>query len=89
MVSTQLKIMSQIGSFSRVGLKIKNIWKHHLDVESEKILPSWLFFERYEKEDKLILAKSWYFTNLHFPEIKEISLTIRYLLGFWVAWGAL
>ena len=30
MVSTHLKNISQIGSFPQVGVKIKNIWKHHL-----------------------------------------------------------
>ena len=29
-VSTHLKNISQIGSFPQVGLKIKNIWNHHL-----------------------------------------------------------
>ena len=31
-VSTPLKNISQIGSFPQVGLKIKNIWNHHLVV---------------------------------------------------------
>ena len=31
MVSTRLKNISQIGSFPRVGVKMKNIWNHHLD----------------------------------------------------------
>ena len=30
MVSTHLKNISQLGSFSQVGMKIKNIWNHHL-----------------------------------------------------------
>ena len=30
MVSTQLKNISQIGSFPQVGVKIKNLWNHHL-----------------------------------------------------------
>ncbi len=30
MVSTHLKNISQIGSFPQVGVKIKNIWNHHL-----------------------------------------------------------
>ena len=29
-VSTHLKNISQIGSFPQVGMKIKNIWNHHL-----------------------------------------------------------
>ena len=32
MVSTHLKNISQIGSFSQVGVKIKNIWNHHLEL---------------------------------------------------------
>ena len=31
MVSTHLKNISQIGSFPQVGMKIKNLWNHHLD----------------------------------------------------------
>ena len=30
-VLTHLKNISQIGSFPQIGMKIKNIWKHHLD----------------------------------------------------------
>ena len=30
--STHLKTISQIGSFPQVGMKIKNIWNHHLDL---------------------------------------------------------
>ena len=30
-VSTHLKNISQIGSFPQVGMKIKNVWNHHLD----------------------------------------------------------
>ena len=30
-VSTHLKNISQIGSFPQVGVKMKNIWNHHLD----------------------------------------------------------
>ena len=30
MVSTHLKNISQIGSFPQVGVKIKDIWNHHL-----------------------------------------------------------
>ena len=30
MVSTQLKNISQNGSFPQVGVKIKNLWNHHL-----------------------------------------------------------
>ena len=30
MVSTHLKNISQIGSFPQVGMKIRNIWNHHL-----------------------------------------------------------
>ena len=35
MVSTQLKNVSQIGSFPQVGVKIKNIWNHHLENHEE------------------------------------------------------
>ena len=31
MVSTHLKSISQIGPFPQIGMKIKNIWNHHLD----------------------------------------------------------
>ena len=39
MVSTQLKNISQIGSFPQIGVKIKNLWNHHLD---NNTLPSFL-----------------------------------------------
>ena len=29
-VSTSLKNISKIGSFPQIGVKIKNIWNHHL-----------------------------------------------------------
>ena len=29
-VSTHFKNISQIGSFPQIGVKIKNIWNHHL-----------------------------------------------------------
>ena len=32
MVSTHLKNISQTGSFPQVGVKIKNIWNHYLDL---------------------------------------------------------
>ena len=31
-VSTPLKHISQIGSFPQIGVKIKNVWNHHLDL---------------------------------------------------------
>ena len=31
MVSTHLKIFSQMGNLPQVGVKIKNVWNHHLD----------------------------------------------------------
>ena len=34
-VSTPLKNISQIGSFPQVGVKIKNIWNHHLVLDKE------------------------------------------------------
>ena len=36
-VSTPLKNMSQIGSFFQVGVKIKNIWNHHLENHVVKV----------------------------------------------------
>ena len=32
-LSTRLKNISQIGSFPQVGMKIKHMWNHHLDME--------------------------------------------------------
>ena len=31
-VSTHLKNISQTGSFSQVGMKIKNVWNHHPEI---------------------------------------------------------
>ena len=36
MVSTPLKNISQNGNLPQVGVKIKNIWNHHLDIVSWK-----------------------------------------------------
>ena len=36
MVSTQLKNISQIGSFPQVGVNIKYVWNHHLVIFSSK-----------------------------------------------------
>ena len=38
MVSTQLKNISQIGSFPQVGVKIRNLWNHHLDMPAGVVL---------------------------------------------------
>ena len=38
MVSIHLKNISQIGSFPRLGVKIKNIWNHHLVIISQSVV---------------------------------------------------
>ena len=38
MVSTHLKNICQIGSFPQVGVKIKNIWNHHLVMVPTQVL---------------------------------------------------
>ena len=40
-VSTPLKNISQIGSFPQVGVKIKNVWNHHLVVN---VFARWCFW---------------------------------------------
>ena len=40
MVSTQLKNISQIGNFPQIGVKIKNIWNHHLE-EMDRWASKW------------------------------------------------
>ena len=42
MVSTHLKNSSQIGNLPQIGVKMKNIWNHHLDV----VCLGWLFHIR-------------------------------------------
>ena len=37
-VSTHLKNISQIGNLPQIGMKIKNIWNHHLDFKLKMIL---------------------------------------------------
>ena len=32
-VSTHLKNISQIGNLPQIGLKIKHIWNHHLEIQ--------------------------------------------------------
>ena len=36
-VSTHLKHISQIGSFPQIGLKIKDIWNHHLENDQKNV----------------------------------------------------
>ena len=31
-VSTYLKNISQLGNLTQIGMKVKNIWNHHLDI---------------------------------------------------------
>ena len=44
-VSTHLKNISQIGSLPQIGVKIKNVWNHHLVSVISKTA-SWSFFWR-------------------------------------------
>ena len=53
MVSTHLKNISQIGNLPQIGMKMKNIWNHHLDyppgkkhIPSERHFWRWLSFSR-------------------------------------------
>ena len=39
-VSTHLKNISQIGSSPQGGMKIKNIWNHHLASNAKKLFPA-------------------------------------------------
>ena len=41
MVSTHLKNISQIGNHPQVGMKIKNIWNHHLDAYLPDLQPKY------------------------------------------------
>ena len=59
MVSTHLKNISQIGSSPQVGMKIKNVWNHHLDIKGNQWLRS-----RWEIE------KPWFFYFM-FPHLSE------------------
>ena len=51
-VSTHLKNISQIGSFPQVGMKIKNIWNHHLEKQREN-------HERENREAKMPLSRAF------------------------------
>ena len=42
-VSTHLKNISQMGSFPQVGVKIKNIWNHHLE-EVLRLIAAYILF---------------------------------------------
>ena len=42
-VSTHLKNISQMGSFPQVGVKIKNIWKNHLE-EVLRLIAAYILF---------------------------------------------
>ena len=45
MVSTQLKNISENGSFPQVGVNIKNIWNHHPDHYKDPFFPNQYFME--------------------------------------------
>ena len=38
MVSTHLKNISQNGNLPQIGVKIKNVWNHHLEIETNYLL---------------------------------------------------
>ena len=72
MVSTHLNNISQIGSFPQLGVKIKTIWNHHLDIVPNGDLP-WFTMVRSKKESPEQI-------NLSNP--KEITL-----IDTWIPYG--
>ena len=48
MVSTPLKNISQIGNLPQIGVKIKNIWNHHLEQFVTIHYTSWLERDPYD-----------------------------------------
>ena len=67
MVSSHLNNISQIGSFPQVGVKIKNIWNHHLDSVQNHIL------SRYHH---VISVDSWVFPHQKWPS--DLILTLAW-----------
>ena len=56
-VSTHLKNISQNGNLPQIGVKIKNIWKHHLDAYLKIFEITWLEFEdKTNGEDEYVLV---------------------------------
>ena len=60
MVSTHLKNIGEFGSFPQVGVKIKNIWNHHLDyVHPVKYYTGYFFYPiHHSKNPRLIFHDS-------------------------------
>ena len=73
MVSPHLKNISQNGILPQAGVKIKNIWNHHLDELPEKSIRSvsctknlYLGWRSTSVRDQL-----WKFWDLHFPDVTK------------------
>ena len=67
MVSTHPKHISQIGSVPQVGVKIKNLWNHHLD----KVSTSGCFFQLLSA----ILLRAWHQRIFHLNEMHMLHGT--------------
>ena len=72
MVSTHLKNISQIGSFPQVGVKIKNVWNHHLVL-------SLLDSKEYQEHEKKTI---WDMYTLHWKISQEVPCLSPFLESF-------
>ena len=68
MVSTHLKNISRIGSFPQVGMKINNIWNHHLVLHPKNSCPAG-FRDRFT-----IVRNRWLFISPIWPGKKSSYL---------------
>ena len=64
-VSTHLKNISQLGSFPQLGVKIKNLWNHHLDTQSS--LPNVTIFDLPSLE--LTIFRCWVPSMIGFDDV--------------------
>ena len=71
-MSTQLKHISQIGSFPQVRVKIKHIWNHRLDANFVQSKPSTKALNMSEQ------TKTWY--NLRSQLLNDMISYPRFVL---------
>ncbi len=81
-VSTHLKNISQIGNLPQIGVKIKNIWNHHLEKGWINDRPGRCFSFKYDTKQK-IKIHGFFWKNLsdQFPSYGGF-----FLGGMWIFW---
>ena len=76
MVSTHLKNISQIGNLPQIGVKIKNIWKHHLDEHDTCWTWICLLDTGYPSDPKSSHFTKWFFHGDESPTVGFVPTKI-------------